>query len=349
MSEGRRTRRAKQTVNYAKEQEFSDAEDIFEDSDKEEPVLKRGRPRSRKSTDGVVMVQTGEVDQQGMYIPPKPIFTEKGYDPNLLPIRERFPFMPEYEADGSPRIDLIVGRRSVDEHENNDNTNENSNGNEQEEEDKEEEEEGEEEDSSTTGGRRGTRRSKKVEKSSPQKKEEPGPSGPVEYEYLVKYKNRSYLHLEWKTGADLESMNKSAKSLYRRYIRKVASGNDEELEDPNFDPSYAEPQKICAQAEQEITLELTDKEMLEWEKEREKELAEVDSESEDEEKEAESQDAKMKDVVEEKKEEGMSITSCCLFCLVAWSLGNIHVTHYYSMLVHRSQKGRGRRRRRRLG
>jgi hypothetical protein len=327
MSEGGRSRRAKQKVNYAKEQEFSDAEDIFEDSDKDEPVLKRGRPRSRKSTDGVVMVHTGEVDQHGIYVPPKPIYTEKGYDPSLLPIRERFPFMPEYEADGSPRIDLIVGRRPVDEHESNDNAN--GNDNEQEEEENEEEEE-EEEDSDTTGGRRGRRRSKKVQQSSPQKEQQ---SGPVEYEYLVKYKNRSYLHLEWKTGADLESMNKSAKSLYRRYLRKVATGNDEELEDPNFDPSYAEPQKICAKAEQEITLELTDKEMLEWEKEREKELAEVDSESENEEEdEAESQNANMKDVAEEKKEEGTSTTSCCLFCFVAWLLENILVAHYIPCL-----------------
>ena len=32
----------------------------------------------------------------------------------LPPLRERFTFMPETEADGSPRIELIVGRRPVD-------------------------------------------------------------------------------------------------------------------------------------------------------------------------------------------------------------------------------------------
>ena len=89
----------------------------------------------------------------------------------------------------------------------------------------------------------------------------------VEYEYLVKYKNRSYLHLEWKTGADLESMNKSAKTIYRRYLKKVNQGLDEELEDPNFDPAFAEPQKIVAEEEQELELELSDKDLLEWEKE----------------------------------------------------------------------------------
>lgn len=290
---GRRSRRAKQKVNYAKEQEFSDAEDIFEDSDKEEPAptSKRGRPRSRKPADGVAMVQTTEVDEQGSYVPPQPIYTERGYDPSLLPIRERFPFLPEYEADGSPRIELIVGRRPVDEKESK-NT---SNG------DDEDEQPPDEEDSDSEGGRRGRRRNK------PKKSQENEHSGPIEYEYLVKYKNRSYLHLEWKTGADLESMNKSAKSLYRRYLRKVAAANDEELEDPNFDASYAEPQKIVAQAEQEITLELTDQEMLEWEKEREKELAEEESESDDDDEEETekkpSADVEMKEIVEEKKEE----------------------------------------------
>ena len=99
----------------------------------------------------------------------------------------------------------------------------------------------------------------------------------VEYEYLVKYKGRSYLHLDWKTGADLESMNKSAKTLYRRYLKKLANDPDEDLEDPNFDPSFAEPQKIVDAKEQEITLELTDKELVEWEKERQKALAEEEA------------------------------------------------------------------------
>eukprot|EP00980_Cylindrotheca_fusiformis_P031725 scaffold26870_cov176-Cylindrotheca_fusiformis.AAC.4 len=338
---GRPSRRAKQNVNYAKEQEFSDAEDIFEDSDKEEapqPMAfattttpKRGRPRSRKSTDnnssGVVVVET-EVDEPGVYVPPKTIYTERGYDPTLLPIRERFPFLPEYEADGSPRIDLIVGRRPVDEKDSA-NDDDDKDKNEDNGKTKDEEEENEDsEDSTPRSGRRGRprrqqqRRGKPAKQATPEKNDAaPERSGPVEYEYLVKYKNRSYLHLEWKTGADLESMNKSAKSLYRRYLRKVANGNDEELEDPNFDPSYAEPQKIIAQAEQEITLELTDKEMIEWEKEREKELAEEeDSDSEQEEegndkdkngddKEGDKKqengtpDAEMKDVEEEKKEE----------------------------------------------
>jgi hypothetical protein len=69
-------------------------------------------------------------------------------------------------------------------------------------------------------------------------------------------------------------MNKSAKTIYRRYLKKIAQGLDDELESPEFDPSYIVPQKIVAEREQEMTLELTDKELLKWEKQREKELAE---------------------------------------------------------------------------
>jgi chromodomain-helicase-DNA-binding protein 7 len=126
------------------------------------------------------------------------------------------------------------------------------------------------------------RRSKK-KKSSPKKKSKdssPQKNEHVEYEYLVKFKGRSYLHLEWKTGADLESMNKSAKTLYRRYLKKIAAGTDDDLESPDFDPAFVEPQKIVDAKEQEITLELTDKELVEWEKERQKAMAEEEAERE---------------------------------------------------------------------
>jgi hypothetical protein len=282
MPEGRRSRRAKaKPVNYGREQEFSDG-DVFEDSD-DEPTPKRGRPKgSRKSTSAAapdpMMSVHDDLEEGGVYRPSKPIYNEKGYDTNLAPIRERFPFLPEFEPDGSPRIDMIVGRRPVDEKEatDADATSENENENQDPTSDDDEESDS----AGVRKGRRGGGKRKADKKSSsPSKKEDE--AGPVEYEYLVKYKGRSYLHLEWKTGADLESMNKSAKTLYRRYLKKLTVTHDEELEDPNFDPSYAVVQKICAKEEQEITMELSDKDLLEWEKEREKEIAEEDSDDDE--------------------------------------------------------------------
>jgi hypothetical protein len=131
--------------------------------------------------------------------------------------------LPEFEPDGSPRIDLIVGRRPVDEKGVVDEKGDSKSNEDQNVDGSQDGSEDEEEDSDEGGGcrksRKGGEDKKNKDDSSPSKKNES--DGPAEYEYLVKYKNRSYLHLEWKTGADLESMNKSAKTLYRRYLKNT--------------------------------------------------------------------------------------------------------------------------------
>jgi len=66
-------------------------------------------------------------------------------------------------------------------------------------------------------------------------------------------------------------MNKSAKFLYRRFVRKLESGNHNDetatLEDPTFDSSFAIPQKIVDHKEKDVCTELSDKELIEREKE----------------------------------------------------------------------------------
>lgn len=274
MSSGRSRRATTKKIDYSKEQEFSD-DDIFEEVAEKEvptqpnPIKRRGRPRKNSQPAAADVEDTAEDGYQ----PSKPVYTEKGYDPALPPIRELHTFLPEYELDGSPRIELIVGRRPVDD----------KNADSSEGEDNAEEDSDSSADESDAGGR-GKRRSRK--KSSPKKKKSPKKNKDqqrhrndhVEYEYLVKFKGRSYLHLDWKTGADLESMGKSAKVLYRRYLKKLAAGLDDELENPDFDPSFAEPQKVVDECEQEVTLELSDHELIEWEKEREKALREEEEE-----------------------------------------------------------------------
>ena len=266
-SAGRSRRRTAKKVNYAKEQEFSD-EDIFQDSDDDMVAAPRGRkPRasagSRRGRASAAQ-EEGIIDDSG-----KVHFSEKGYDPSLPPIRERFPFLPEYEEDGTAKIDLIVGRRPIDEGEDTEGKGESK------------DDDGDENDpEQETGGRRRTRN--KESKGSPKKKDPvTSQSGVIEYEYLVKYKGRSYLHLDWLRGADLDSMNKSAKGIYRRFLKKLAQGVDEDLENPEFDPAYVVAQKIVDEQEQEITVELSDKELLKWEKQREKEIAAAAMEDDD--------------------------------------------------------------------
>lgn len=253
----RSRRRTAKVINYAKEQEFSDAEDLFEDEEEEAPQQKR---RAKAKKKDVVEDDMLQEDQ-------RPVYTEKGYDPTLPPLRERFPFLPEYEEDGSPKIDLIVGRRPIDEKEDNP-----------------EDSDVNDESETPKKPKAPTPPPPKSSKKRRGKKEEvpTKPGELVEYEYLIKYKGRSYLHLEWKTGADLESMNKSAKGIYRRFLKKLP---DEELESPDFDQSYGVPEKIVDEADQEITVEMTDKEILKWEKEQEKNKSDEDIEkAEDKEK-----------------------------------------------------------------
>lgn len=289
MSETRARRSATVKVNYAKEQEFSD-EDLFEDDDLPTPVAvvaptttRRKKVRKSKSSSTTTSLQNVDTTNElnSNYIDNRPVYTEKGYDPNLLPIRERFPFMPEYEEDGTSRIELIVGRRAIDDltkEEEIDSDADEGNDNKGDDDD-------ENDDNLTEKSPKGKMKSARAKRGkkkddTPEKVEAINPSSVIEYEYLVKYKGRSYLHLEWKTGADLESMNKSAKGIYSRYLRKIIQGTDEDIENPEFDPSFAVPEKIIDEAEQEITIELTDKELTRWEKQREKELALEKSEEE---------------------------------------------------------------------
>lgn len=305
---GRPSRRAKKNaVNYGVEQEFSD-EDLNailgQSSEEEAPVKASRRSKStggRKSKGRDGGSTAYDQDDHDVYRPAKTIYTEKGYDPTLPSLRERFPFLPEYEADGTPKLDLIVGRRPVDDKDDNtggnkvDDDNNNYGDKEEEEEDDDEKDhyDDDDDDEPSNGGRCSRRKSgarggknnvnsDSGNKSSPKKKKLDVDTDFVEYEYLVKYKNRSYLHLEWKKGADLDSMGKSVKMIYRRFVKKVEHGQDEELEDPDFDPTFVVPQKILAEEEQELELELTDKELLKWEKQKEKELAQDDDDDDDE-------------------------------------------------------------------
>jgi hypothetical protein len=274
-----RARRATaKKVDYAKANEFSDDE-IFEDSADDEPQPARRRARPRKSNASGVRTQASDPDNNEEYTS-KPIYTEVGYDPSLPAIRERFNFLPEYEEDGSPKIESIVGRRPIDEKEEGGDKEGGEGG------EGSQDKSGEVVETKTRPKRGATA---KKTKGSPGVTNEAGER--VEYEYLVKYKGRSYLHLEWKTGADLESMNKSAKGIYRRYLKKIAAGTEEDIENPEFDPSYAVPEKIVDEREQEITVELSDEELLLLEKQREMEMGEESESEEDMEDEAEDEKA----------------------------------------------------------
>lgn len=294
-----RMRRSRKKVDYSLEQQFSDAEDIFDDEDDKTPASSKRKSKSRKSS-GVVTA--GIVAESGTsFERTKPVYTERGYDSSLPPIRERFAFEPEYEEDGTPKIEVIVGRRLID-----DTTKDRQNYEEEDNEKESDDDDEEDEEDTTDGGGRTSRSKVKLTKktSIAEDDEETNNANQTEmdYEYLLKYKGRSYLHLEWKSAADLESMGKAAKVIYRRFLKKLEIGAEEDLEDPTFDPAFAEPGRILAEEDHEIMVEMTNKELAKWQKEQAAELGETE-ESDEENDEEETPQAKQEDNEEEKKEE----------------------------------------------
>lgn len=275
----RTRRKTSKAVDYAADP-FSD-EDLMEEDEKEIVTNRRSRSpipesissarRARKPRKSDARRVSDTYDQMDEYgysdlTKTEPVFTEKGYDPNELPIRERFLFAPEYEADGTPKIDCIVGRRIRE-------------AKRQIGHDLSDEDEAAEDKETETVAR--TRKAKVAA----EKLATAIDSGQAEYEYLIKYKGVSYLHLEWKLGTELESMNKSAKTIYRRFLKKLEAGTEEGLEDPTFDPSFIDPQRIVDEQEQEIEVDMTDKEIIQWEKEEKQRRLESGEESDDDEEE----------------------------------------------------------------
>lgn len=276
------------------EQQFSD-EDIFEDSDKEDKTpASSKRKKARKSTG---IVTTGVMESGMSFERAKPVYTERGYDASLPPIRERFTFEPEYEDDGTPKIELIVGRRLIEDTKDRQNYD-----------DDEENESGDDDDSDAPRASRSKSKSKNSSEDDDDD-EVKADQTEMDYEYLLKYKGRSYLHLEWKSAADLESMGKVAKTIYRRFLKKLEAGTEEDLEDPTVDPSYTEPGRILAEEEHEIMVEMTNKELAKWQKENGTGIDETEEDSE-EEKEVAPQAKPEESMEEEKKEEKEPVGKC---------------------------------------
>lgn len=311
-----RSRRARKKVDYSLEQQFSD-EDIFEDEPKEEVRKKTGRPRKSNvgssgggGGGGSYYQGGGFAGDAGLsFERTKPIYTERGYDSSQLPLRERFTFEPEYEDDGTPTIEAIVGRRPIDDTKDR-NAGASSSAADGEADHSSDQDESSDDDGDSDAPRRTRSKPKKLLKSTSMDEDDQdggdgGGKSEMDYEYLIKYKGRSYLHLEWKTAADLESMNTKAKTIYRRFLKKLEAGTEEDLEDPTVDPAFTEPGRILAEEEHEIMVELSDKELVKWEKEQKK--MEENDESEDEEDEEKDEEEKKEDDkmdVDEKAKDG---------------------------------------------
>eukprot|EP00600_Ochromonadales_sp_CCMP1393_P011503 CAMPEP_0175016770 /NCGR_PEP_ID=MMETSP0005-20121125/12007_1 /TAXON_ID=420556 /ORGANISM="Ochromonas sp., Strain CCMP1393" /LENGTH=242 /DNA_ID=CAMNT_0016274071 /DNA_START=33 /DNA_END=759 /DNA_ORIENTATION=+ len=124
-------------------------------------------------------------------------------------IRERFPFEAERDEDGSLLIEKILNRRP------------------------------------RMSGRRLLKTSSGVSDLSNMT----AMDAKYEYEYLIKYKNLSYLHVQWLNGSEIEAMNKKSKNALNRYLVRVDRGEAEEEE---IEPSFTEVERVLDYREEEV-------------------------------------------------------------------------------------------------
>jgi hypothetical protein len=125
-------------------------------------------------------------------------------------IRNRFPFEPEREEDGSLIIDRILGRRPI----------------------------------------KGAAK-RFVVHDEGGVEEVNAMETKFEYEFLIKFKNSSLLHVQWLSGNDVEAMNQKSKKSLNRYLTKI-DRSEPVQEDGEIDPLNLEVEKVLDMRDEEV-------------------------------------------------------------------------------------------------
>lgn len=73
-----------------------------------------------------------------------------------------------------------------------------------------------------------------------------------DHEYLVKYKTLSYLHVQWCTAHEIDTMSQRSKMALNRYLKAIDTGGQNIQEDGEVDPSYVEVEKILDVREEDV-------------------------------------------------------------------------------------------------
>ncbi|GMH68487.1 hypothetical protein TrRE_jg12733, partial [Triparma retinervis] len=256
--------RRKTKVDYAALDYMSDEELRLSDEDangQTHPINEdegRGRKKNKSHAKAALALQAqGNTGPIG--------FVEKGYMYEAS-IRDLYTFEPVYEPDGSPSIERIVGRRPV---------RDDIRGI---------MEEGGEGEVGKNKRREQMMIARKaaMEMVRGERNGVAGASAVIEYEYLIKFKNQSYLHAKWMKVGDISSAGKQAKTMINRWHKKLVGGKEDpdQLEDPTIELGWVEAERVIGKKIRDEWIEMTEAEMKEYEA---AEAAEEDAEGEDEE------------------------------------------------------------------
>lgn len=100
-----------------------------------------------------------------------------------------------------------------------------------------------------------------------------------EYEYHLKFKNKSFLHTSWERQDSINSMGRSAKMMFTRYLKKIDQGIvPEEVE---IETSWVTVDRIVDEKETMEYVDMTEEEAEQFWKEEGAEEEEMDVETED--------------------------------------------------------------------
>ncbi|CAN0169884.1 unnamed protein product, partial [Ectocarpus fasciculatus] len=73
-----------------------------------------------------------------------------------------------------------------------------------------------------------------------------------DYEYLVRFKSMSFIHVQWLSAHEIDTMNSRCKVMLMRYLTKLDAGDPTAPEDPDIDPSYTEVEKVLDVREEDV-------------------------------------------------------------------------------------------------
>lgn len=133
-----------------------------------------------------------------------------------LDVRERYPFEPERDDDGSLFIQSIEGRRPR-----------------------------------KKSARRWMRPGSNGNR--PDLSDVSAQEAKFEFEYLVKYKNMSYRDVQWLSATEIDAMGLKNKNLLNRYLLRIDKGDPTVHEEGEIDPIYLDVERVLDYREEEVT------------------------------------------------------------------------------------------------
>ena len=82
------------------------------------------------------------------------------------------------------------------------------------------------------------------------------------YEYLIKFKDLSYMHTKWESATEIDAMNSSSKKVLMRYLSRLDKGDPECPDEPDVDPTWTEVEKVLDVREDEVCILINIQEAL---------------------------------------------------------------------------------------